>query len=738
MAERSVTLRISATDNFSDVMRRYNTAIGQADDATTRAGNAARRQQGTWSQLGGEIRGALVGLGVIGVSRFAVDFARLGDKVNIATTNFDALSRSVLNMDSTGVLSRLREATGGVVSDFDLIAGANRLLAMNLTNSTDQLTEMTSGAIRLGRAFGKDAKSAIEEFSLLMANQSYLRLDTFGISAAAVRQRVSELKDEFPGITREASFFQATLDEMDNSLSRLGDSATAGETGFARLEARIANFKNEAAGNFAIGVNSIIEGVTAIQDVAARANTSIADVLLNPGDAARRASIGDTTRAIWERFGAELSQTTQITTMAGAPYAVDTYQELQRIVEAADRFKTLTGETATSAGDIAQGYSDIHGRQIELTAGQQELVDKFLFYNRQISGMTTGGGFGTPRNFDTQAWQFAQQIATATAQGAVSMAEYANQVFRAAEGARNVGRMLGIDTETHTNAAAQRLQSAMEGVAGYVANAASSAFDMANQWVRAASAAERMSLADVFNQQGGGRLGEITDALIDLGKDRDTNEDTLAAIQRSLDLVSGRETSGSLAMQEQLLPMLLQLGAGNPDMAAQAAALYSQNIGLLASMGISPDIMAANTLGLAGLTGMTNQNPRAFAGRYAMTADEDIARLNTSGAEDLMTQLTAGADEFKASLAESAENAGVMRENVDGVKSAIDELVSGVKTIVLDLQVNIPPALRQILDLLNGGGLAAAMAVATRDNGGSAPGTTSGTRGSTAGNTRNR
>lgn len=738
MAERSVTLRISATDNFSDVMRRYNTAIGQADDATTRAGNAARRQQGVWSQLGGEIRGALVGLGVIGVSRFAVDFARLGDKVNIATTNFDALARSVLNMDSTGVLSRLREATGGVVSDFDLIAGANRLLAMNLTNSTDQLTAMTSGAIRLGRAFGKDAKDAIEEFSLLMANQSYLRLDTFGISAAAVRQRVAELKDEFPGITREAAFFQATLDEMDNSLGRLGDAATAGETGFARLEARIANFKNQAAGNFATGVNAIIDGMTIIQDVASRANTSIADVMLSPGDAARRAAIGDTTRAIWERFGAELSQTTQITTMAGAPYAVDTYDELQRIVEAADRFKQLTGETAASAEDIAQGYSDIHGRQVELTAGQQELVDKFLFYERQISGLTTGGGFGTPRNFGTQSWQLAQQIATSTAQGAISMAEYANQVFRAADGARNIGRMLGIDTETQTHAAAQRLQSAMEGVAGYIANAASSAFDMANQWVRAASAAERMSLADVFNQEGGGRLGEITDALIDLGKDQGTDNGTLAAIQRALDLTSGRETTGSLAMQEQLLPMLLQLGNNNPDMAAQAAALYSRNIGILASLGISPDIMAANTLGIAGLTGMTNPNQRAFAGRYAMTADEDVARLNTGGAEDLMAQLTSGANEFKSSLMESAEQAGVMRENVDGVKSAIDELVSTANTVVLNFQANLPPALLQVLELLNGGGLIAAVAQATRDNGGRAPGTSAGTRGTTSGNTRNR
>lgn len=762
MAERAVTLRISATDNFSDVMRRYNTSIGQADDATTRAGNAARRQQGVWSQLGGEMRGALVGLGVIGVSRFAVDFQRLGQSVGVASQNFDALSQSVLGMDGSGVMQRLRDATGGIVTDFDLMAGANRLLAMNLTNSTDQLTEMTSGAIRLGMAFGKDAKSAVEEFSLLMANQSYLRLDTFGISAAAVRDRMAELKREFPAITKEAAFFQATLDEMDNSLSRLGDSATAAETPFTKLEVRIANFKNQAAENFAIGVNSIIGGMEAIVDVAGRANTSIADVMLNPGDAARRAAIGDTTRGIWEQFGAGLNQMTSITTMAGAPYLADSYEELQRIVEAAARYQELTGETARSTQDIERGYSDIHGRQVTLTEGQQALVDALMNYNRSLN-IASDGGFGTGAarraqelreslmrvtqdplemermlNPANRANVLVTNIARSAAEAARSMGEYASNVLRAADGARNVGRMLGIDTETHTGAAAARLQSTMEGVAGWVSNAASNALAMADQWVRAADAAERMSLADVFGQTTGGRLGEITDALIGLGNKEGMGADPLSALQRAMDLASGRETSGSLAMQDQLLPMLLQIGIGNPDMAAQSASLYSQNVGILAALGISPDVMAANTLGLAGLTGMTNQNQRSFAGRYAMTADEDVARLNTSGAEDLMARLTSGASDFAGRMGESAEQAGIMRENVDGVKSAIDDLVSGVKTIAIDLQVNIPPAFRQILDLLNGGGLTAAIATATRDNGGVAPGTTSGSRGSTSGNTRNR
>lgn len=661
MPERAVTIRISATDNFSSVMQRYNQAIGAAETTTSRMGDAVERQQGSWTRFGSAVTGAIAAFGVAGVMRVSEQMYTLGQSVNVATQNFDALSRSVLGMDSGGVLQRMREATGGIITDFDLMSGANRLMSMGLTTSADQLAEMTAGAVRLGAAFGKDAKGAIEDFSLMLANQSILRLDTFGISGAAVRDRMAELQDQFRGMTREQAFFQATMEQMDVSLGRLGDAALASETGVARLQTRLQNFVNSAASNFAVGVNSIVDGFTAVQDVAARANTSIADAMLNPGDVGRRAALGDMTRAIWDRFGGQMSQTVDIRTAAGAPYSVDAVQELQRMVESAARYREITGEAATSIDDIREGYRDLVGYQAEFTRGQEDLVNRVLqWQNTSVASGSSVAGFGT----------------TSTERGARAFAE------------------------------------AMQSASSFIASAAQSAISMADQWVRAADAAARMSLSEVFGTGGGGRLGEITDQLMRQAGEQGMGAGNLEQLRRIFDLASGRETASSLAFQDMLLPALAQIGATNPYMALQAAQSYSSNAALLAQMGISPEMIGQNTLGLAGIRNI-QAGTRRLPGRATRDAGEGIGEVMYA------------AEDAQSVFEQLAGSTSEMKENVDSVRSAIEELVTNTNTVRLDFEIgNIPPLLAELLGLISGGGLSAAMAGATRDNGGTPPGST--------------
>src|SRR5690606_23785448 len=108
--------------------------------------------------------------------------------------------------------SAMKRATEGALSTLDAQTQASRLLSMGLASNAQELEKVTCIATVRGTTMGRDVNQSIEEFSLLMANQSLLRLDSFGISSARVRQRMDELQASVKGMTREQAFNQAVIE----------------------------------------------------------------------------------------------------------------------------------------------------------------------------------------------------------------------------------------------------------------------------------------------------------------------------------------------------------------------------------------------------------------------------------------------------------------------------------------------------------------------------------------------
>jgi len=115
---------------------------------------------------------------------------------------------------------------------------------MGLADSSESASEMAEMATRLGMAMGEDATASMENFALMMANQSVPRLDSFGISASAVRTRIDELMSSVEGMTREQAFAMAVAEEGAVALERLGDAGKEGAAaGMAQLGATFDNVK---------------------------------------------------------------------------------------------------------------------------------------------------------------------------------------------------------------------------------------------------------------------------------------------------------------------------------------------------------------------------------------------------------------------------------------------------------------------------------------------------------------
>jgi hypothetical protein len=259
MANREVTVRVSAQDNFSNVMDRYNRQMGQAEQATRRANDANQQTTRGFGQLGLAIGGAIAAIGIHEIINIVGEFNKLGNQVNIATQTFEQLSDSI--DPNNLLLQRLRENTGGIVDDLTLMNGATKLLSMGLAENSDEVARLTELAVRLGGAMGNDAQASIENFSLLLANESVLRLDSFGISSARVRTRIDELLESGEALNRSEAFRLAVLEEGGRSLDRLGDAAAAAETPLAQLQTRLENIKQAAGVEVANAVNDVAEAI---------------------------------------------------------------------------------------------------------------------------------------------------------------------------------------------------------------------------------------------------------------------------------------------------------------------------------------------------------------------------------------------------------------------------------------------------------------------------------------------
>jgi len=182
---------------------------------------------------------ALVGLAV-GVAKLATDAMQLEP----VRKTFENLTADI-GTTSKAMLDALRPATMGVLSDADLMRAANKLMAMGLAESTDEAARLARMATTLGIAMGEDATTSLENFTLMLANQSIPRLDTFGISSGQVRVRIEELMAATEGLTREQAFMQATMELGEEAMGRVGDVSDTGAVKLANLQATMTNLKDE-------------------------------------------------------------------------------------------------------------------------------------------------------------------------------------------------------------------------------------------------------------------------------------------------------------------------------------------------------------------------------------------------------------------------------------------------------------------------------------------------------------
>lgn len=595
--------------------------------------------------------------GAADIVRMSFDVGRelnaLGQEANIMEANFDNLAAEVGG--ATLVLDKMRSATGGVVDNMGLMTAANSLLLTGVAKSADDLAQMTAGAIKLGGAMGQDAQQSIENFNAAMLNMSYERLDTLGVSASAVRDRVKELNAA--GMATDEAFQVATLEQMEISLGRLGDAADASATAFQRVTTRFSNFRTEMGKVANRGVESgamLIEIAFVLaenrrdtqqaEQEAAVAGDAIAAALVDE----YMATLGDSALYDRDQFAAVMSEQFQNPTQGIDDTLFNQGFRFRSFDSMNNRELVRYDQIGGAAAFILQRQEDI--RRIE--------ENRLRINERSLDAMRDQA------NYYTDNLQKSQALVEAEAER-LHMLEVNDAMERSLQSAADLqnlynGSMQEINgVQIATQGAADEAQRLAEEAAdayeeakrlglegaeleGF-ATARDEAREMADELGRAADNLEGMSLDALLGATDGGRLGELAD-LIEAANEARGGAEAAGAFAAQADLATGRETEATLAVDEAAnaiatLPVEDQIIAmQNLNAALDNLALNGVNVSTLG---------AEDMIGLAGLQAQDD-------GGFALGESEPFM----PGGE--ISEL-----ETRSSLLEGIrENMGIMSETV--------------------------------------------------------------------------
>ena len=185
------------------------------------------------------------------------ELAKLGAQSLRTKSAFEAISGG--SRQASENLDAMREATRGAMSETDMIAVASQMLQMGLVDNAEGLGEMTEMAVRLGSAMGMEAGPAMENWNLMIANQSIPRLDSYGISGAKVRERILELQAATAGMSREQAFMIAVTEAGSNAMERLGPAMDDAALSFEQVEAKIQDLTTGFAEKLAPAISTAID-----------------------------------------------------------------------------------------------------------------------------------------------------------------------------------------------------------------------------------------------------------------------------------------------------------------------------------------------------------------------------------------------------------------------------------------------------------------------------------------------
>lgn len=195
----------------------------------TAAQRAADLAKGSLGQLFASFSMASLATdGLRAVERQLSEWAATGTKLPAMEQAFGRLATSV-RADSGDLLDSLRTATRGLVSNYDMMASANKAMLLGLPVTAESMEELAGAATALGRAMGQDATKSLDDLITALGRSSPMILDNLGLTVKveeaneAYADALGKSADNLTEAEKKMAFYNAAMEAARKKTKELGD-----------------------------------------------------------------------------------------------------------------------------------------------------------------------------------------------------------------------------------------------------------------------------------------------------------------------------------------------------------------------------------------------------------------------------------------------------------------------------------------------------------------------------------
>lgn len=644
MADRTVTVKISAQDSFSEVLNKYNAELGTAQQSTEKVSAAS-------NQMGQAIGGAIAAVGIQQVISFAENMNQLGTEVNVSRAQFAQLTQDMGG--SAKVLDQLRLSTNGVTDDMTLMNASSQLLTTGLVSNSDELSKML-GMLQDLKPPTQSLDEAIGTLSQTLQTGSTRGLNQFGVNVEQVKNRIQELTDA--GVNAQEAIKQATFEGMAKSLDRLGSAAAADETPLLKLQTQLSNIAQTLSGNFSTGLNATIGLMQAVGDYESRqGQPTAADtqayargvVIAQQFQAGFKSEldpqqlqdfISNYLKGISPGNALGNLDPGSLAKYAGLPGSLDQNSDTYTALKQIALFASQQNQDLDRAAQLNARNLELEKQRLDIARAEDDFRHREIAYLNQSIAAQQIQNVTDPLTELYQQLSTLQHVGTGRNQGGLQLFSQ-EDADRAQALQDQFGAMYDRAQALHD----QKLIS--DDSFNAIKDSAAQVKSMADDIQRGADAFAKMKLSDITGVGGGGIQGEIADQVMAAAQKSGMSDANLQALQNTLDLSNGRQTAASQSEQK----FAAGLVGLPPDVVAKA---------------ISNWVASQQAAALAGLSGaQLAGSEQYFAGLVGGGASQKITIKPGQGLNEVMRQYGLTQQQLQASGAMMGNGRGVLQGN---------------------------------------------------------------------------
>jgi hypothetical protein len=187
------------------------------------------------------VLGVSFGVGIaVGIGRTALELGKLSAQAELTEKSFDRLASGV-GQSSDKLLESMRTASRGVISDANLILGANRAIGTGVADTAAELNQILEIARATGQAYGKTTTDAYNRIVEAVSKLEPELLDELGITVRldqvfrAYAASLGTTADKLTDVQRKAAFLNEIIRQSKDEVAAAANAGDSAADKYLRL-----------------------------------------------------------------------------------------------------------------------------------------------------------------------------------------------------------------------------------------------------------------------------------------------------------------------------------------------------------------------------------------------------------------------------------------------------------------------------------------------------------------------